>query len=68
LLGGYGRCSANEVPWNRPLYEHLGFVVLTEEEIGPDLETVRRDEADSGLDPATRVCMRASTSIRMTAG
>src|ERR1017187_6847328 len=22
------------VPWNAPLYEHLGFVVLSEEEIG----------------------------------
>jgi len=56
----------NEVQWNRPLYEHLGFVVLSEEEIGPDLQMVRRDEPDSGLDPATRVCMRVSTSVSMT--
>jgi GNAT superfamily N-acetyltransferase len=57
----------DDVPWNRPLYEHLGFVVLTEEEIGPDLQAVRRDESDRGLDPATRVCMRVSTSVSMTA-
>ena len=57
----------SEVPWNRPLYEHIGFVVLSEEEIGPDLQTVRRDESDGGLDPSTRVCMRVSTSVSMTA-
>jgi GNAT superfamily N-acetyltransferase len=57
----------SSVPWNRPLYEHLGFVVLTEEEIGPDLQAIRRDESDGGLDPAIRVCMRASTSVNMTA-
>jgi GNAT superfamily N-acetyltransferase len=50
-------------PWNRPLYEHLGFVVLSEEEIGPDLQTVRRDESDSGLDPGDRVCMRITTDV-----
>lgn len=55
----------SEVPWNRPLYEHLGFVVLSEEEIGPELQTVRRDESDRGFDPATRVCMDVSTSVRM---
>jgi ribosomal protein S18 acetylase RimI-like enzyme len=47
-----------EVPWNRPLYEHLGFRVLAEEEIGPELRAVREVETAHGLDPATRVCMR----------
>jgi GNAT superfamily N-acetyltransferase len=47
-----------EVPWNRPLYEHLGFRVLVEEEIGPELRAVREVETAHGLDPATRVCMR----------
>ncbi len=56
-----------DVPWNRPLYEHLGFVVLPEEETGPELQVVRRDESDRGLDPAIRVCMRVSTSVTMTA-
>jgi GNAT superfamily N-acetyltransferase len=47
-----------DVPWNRPLYEHLGFRVLSEAEIGPGLRTLREIEAAHGLDPATRVCMR----------
>jgi GNAT superfamily N-acetyltransferase len=57
----------SEVPWNRPLYEHLGFVVLSEEDVGPELQTVLRDESDSGLDPATRVSMRIGTSDSMIA-
>jgi len=55
----------SEVPWNRPLYEHLGFVVLSEEEIGPELQMVIRD---GGFDPATRICMRVGTSVRMILG
>ncbi|HKH05426.1 MAG TPA: GNAT family N-acetyltransferase [Acidimicrobiales bacterium] len=47
-----------DVPWNRPLYEHLGFRVVAEEEIGPGLAAVRAAEAAHGLDPATRACMR----------
>ena len=47
----------SDVPWNRPLYEHLGFSVMDEDAIGPELQTVRADEAAIGLDPATRVCM-----------
>lgn len=46
------------IPWNRPLYEHLGFRVVTEAEIGPGLQSVRAAEADHGLDPAMRVVMR----------
>lgn len=48
----------DRVPWNRPLYEHLGFRVLSEEEIGPELRAVRATEAAHGLDPAGRVAMR----------
>lgn len=47
-----------DVPWNRPLYEHLGFRVLAEQEIGPELRARREDEAAHGLDPEVRVCMR----------
>ena len=47
-----------DVPWNRPLYEHLGFRVLAEAEIGPELQALRATEAAHGLDPATRACMR----------
>jgi GNAT superfamily N-acetyltransferase len=46
-----------DVAWNRPLYEHLGFRVLSEAEIGPGLRGVRDEEAAHGLDPSTRVCM-----------
>ena len=45
------------IPWNRPLYEHLGFRVLSEDEIGPGLRAKRATEASNGLDPATRVVM-----------
>jgi GNAT superfamily N-acetyltransferase len=47
-----------DVAWNRPLYEHLGFRVLAEPEIGPELRAVRASETAHGLDPASRVCMR----------
>ncbi len=47
-----------DVPWNRPLFERLGFRVLGEDEIGPGLQEVRRTEANRGLDPELRVCMR----------
>jgi len=47
-----------DVPWNRPLYEHLGFRVLSEDGIGPGLAQVRDHEAAMGFDPAARVMMR----------
>ena len=46
------------IPWNRPLYEHLGFRVLADEELGAGLRAVRDAEAAHGLDPAMRVVMR----------
>ncbi len=47
-----------DVPWNAPLYRHLGFRVLNEDELGPQLREVRDSETAHGLDPAKRVCMR----------
>jgi GNAT superfamily N-acetyltransferase len=47
-----------DIPWNRPLYEHLGFRVLTEGEIGPGLRRVCEEEARHGLKPELRVAMR----------
>jgi GNAT superfamily N-acetyltransferase len=47
-----------DVPWNRPLYEHLGFAVVDGDDIGPELDALRRAEATHGLDPDIRVCMR----------
>lgn len=46
-----------DVPWNAPLYEHLGFRVLAEPELGPELRALRATEAAHGLDPAIRACM-----------
>lgn len=46
------------IPWNRPLYEHLGFRVLSGEEIGSGLRAVCDAEAEHGLDPDLRVVMR----------
>jgi GNAT superfamily N-acetyltransferase len=47
-----------DVAWNAPLYLHLGFRMLPETEIGPELRAICDEEAARGLDPATRVCMR----------
>lgn len=56
-LKGLTLTTFREVPWNRPLYEHLGFRVLTEVELTPGLRTVHDEEARHGIDPALRVCM-----------
>jgi hypothetical protein len=48
-----------DVPWNGPLYRHLGFRVLTDDELGPELRALRDRETAHGLDPAQRACMRA---------
>lgn len=45
------------VPWNQPYYERLGFRVLADHELGPELRARRDLEAAKGLDPAQRVCM-----------
>jgi ribosomal protein S18 acetylase RimI-like enzyme len=52
----------SDVPWNRPLYEHLGFRVVSEEEVGPGLRTIRDRETAEGLDPSARVVMRFDLS------
>jgi len=48
----------SEVPWNKPLYEHLGFRVLDDDEVGPELRAVQFHEAEKGFGPAGRVAMR----------
>lgn len=49
------------VPWNRPYYERLGFSVLDEKDIGPELRKLREGERARGLDNLSpRVCMRKS--------
>ncbi len=54
------------IPWNRPLYEHLGFRVLADHEIGPGVRAVREAEAVHGLDPDLRVVMGLDVPRRMT--
>jgi hypothetical protein len=46
-----------DVRWNQPLYEHLGFRVLNDDEIGPELRAIRATEHARGLDVSPRVCM-----------
>lgn len=46
-----------DVPWNRPLYEHLGFRVMDKSEIGDQLRAIRKAERARGLDLRPRVCM-----------
>jgi len=48
----------SEVPWNRPLYEHLGFWILGDDEVGPELRAVQMQEAGKGFGPEGRVAMR----------
>ena len=47
-----------DVPWNAPLYAHLGFRELRSTEVGPELAARVEVEASHGLDPDQRVCMQ----------
>jgi GNAT superfamily N-acetyltransferase len=47
-----------DVEWNAALYRHLGFRLLNEDELGPQLREVRESETAHGLDPVKRVCLR----------
>jgi GNAT superfamily N-acetyltransferase len=60
IAGGFKALTLTtfgHIPWNRPLYAHLGFRVLSKDEIGAGLKAVREAEADHGLDPDLRVVM-----------
>ena len=61
-LGALTLTTFDEVPWNRALYEHLGFSVLAEDQLSAGLREIRHEEAKLGLDPEIRVCMRKMTS------
>lgn len=52
----------DDVPWNRPLYEHLGFRVVPISELSAALTALREEEAGYGLDPEIRVVMRRTIS------
>jgi GNAT superfamily N-acetyltransferase len=47
-----------DIPWNAPFYAKHGFERMSGEEIGPELRALLVTEAEHGLDPAQRVCMR----------
>jgi GNAT superfamily N-acetyltransferase len=47
-----------DIPWNAPFYAKHGFRVMADQEIGPELTDLRLHEAEHGLDPTQRVCMR----------
>jgi len=53
-----------DVPWNRPVYERFGFRVIPDHALRRGLRAVRAAEADRGLDPASRVCMRLELDPR----
>lgn len=44
--------------WNAPFYAAHGFTALATTSLGPELRSRRDEEAEHGLDPALRVCMR----------
>lgn len=48
----------DDVPWNRPYYERLGFEVVDDAALTPGLRAVREAEATRGLDRSSRVAMR----------
>jgi GNAT superfamily N-acetyltransferase len=47
-----------DVPWNGPLYRHLGFRFLDHDTLGPELAAIRTHETAIGLDITIRACMR----------
>jgi GNAT superfamily N-acetyltransferase len=47
-----------DVPWNAPFYAKHGFAPMADAEIGPQLRALCEHEAEHGLDPDQRVCMR----------
>jgi GNAT superfamily N-acetyltransferase len=45
------------VPWNRPYYERLGFSLVPERDIGPQMRKLVRGQRDALPDPEHRVVM-----------
>lgn len=60
---GYRRVTLStfsHLPWNRPFYEKLGFVVIPDDEWTEPLRQVRRNESAMGLGSESRVIMAAA--------
>lgn len=53
-----------DVPWNAPDYRRLGFKILTDDEITPNLSVIRNFQASIGLDRWPRVCMRRDITVQ----
>ena len=49
-----------DVNWNAPYYKRLGFRIMAEEELGPGLLEIQREEAACGLEVARRLFMTLS--------
>jgi ribosomal protein S18 acetylase RimI-like enzyme len=52
-----------EVPWNGPLYEHLGFRLLDESELGPEMVARGQHDRANGLSPEGQVAMRLDLDL-----
>ena len=50
-----------DVPWNAPYYRRLGFAVLDDKGLAPDLLEIRREHLARGLDESARVFMERPT-------
>ena len=50
--------TQSDVPWNRPWYEHFGFVVVPVEEWDADMHETVVEQTASRLDWSTRGHMR----------
>ena len=48
----------DDIPWNGPYYERLGFRRLDEAELSPALQSIRQAEVDAGLPMEQRICMQ----------
>jgi GNAT superfamily N-acetyltransferase len=52
-----------EVPWNGPLFEHLGFRMLDESELGPEMLARCEYDVARGQSPKGQVAMRLDLDI-----
>ena len=48
----------DDIPWNGPYYQRLGFRRLDETELSPALQSIRQAEADADLPMEQRICMQ----------
>jgi len=56
----------DNVPWNGPYYERLGFAILPEVAWTADLQSVRQAEQLAGLPMEHRICMRLAVTREST--